>query len=529
MNEGWENLHWNENHPYAGRWIARIREQIISQGGSPQQALASAYTSRFKEIPIISYIPLQKLMTFSPVFFEIQTILNDNSGVYLVGGAVRDALTGRVSHDLDFVCKSNAKQIARKTAAALQADYFPLDLERGIYRVIHHLPENQAEIIDFSELRGPDLEQDLVLRDFSINAMSVDLQSPNQLIDPLGGAQALRDHLLTACSPNSFIQDPIRVLRGIRFAAEWNFRLEDHTRRWMKTAAPFLAETTIERRRDELMKILASGRPDTALRALDWLNALEYVLPGFQATRQEYGKEWWNNLLSQINSIKMLLAVLAVDHPHEQAGDWVSGLVAMKLGRFKTELSRHILDPIQPNYQRIAMIYLGMLCSGMAKENAANGFIDKLGVKLKFSRREIDYLSNFAICRQDCSDLAQNPRLPTPVDIYRYYLKRGSTGVDAVFGFLGEMHAKTRFAADQSIFTTAVDLGQALLDGWWNHQEWINPEAVIDGNDIIHALKISAGPEVGKWLDLIKEKQVAGKIHSRQQALDWVKSEFERS
>ncbi len=85
--------------------------------------------------------------------------------------------------------------------------------------------------------RGPDLESDLRKRDFTINAMALDMHQPEALIDPLGGAKDLHARLLRPCSPTSFEDDPLRILRCVRLAVEYELRILPETRRLLKPGA----------------------------------------------------------------------------------------------------------------------------------------------------------------------------------------------------------------------------------------------------------------------------------------------------
>src|SRR5512147_2618034 len=106
--------------PYAGRWVARVRGKIVAQGGTPEQALHAAQTSRHKEKPEIIYMPVP--FSYSPLIDKVRDILPDQE-VYLVGGAVRDILLNRLSPDLDFAMPSKGISLARRVANALNADF----------------------------------------------------------------------------------------------------------------------------------------------------------------------------------------------------------------------------------------------------------------------------------------------------------------------------------------------------------------------------------------------------------------------
>ncbi|HSK88984.1 MAG TPA: hypothetical protein VK880_11525, partial [Anaerolineales bacterium] len=106
--------------PYAGRWVARLNGQIIAQGGTPEQALRAARSSRHKERIELVFMPIP--FSYSPLIDRVRDALPDQE-LYLVGGAVRDMLLKRSSPDLDFAVPSNGIALARRVANALHAGF----------------------------------------------------------------------------------------------------------------------------------------------------------------------------------------------------------------------------------------------------------------------------------------------------------------------------------------------------------------------------------------------------------------------
>ena len=203
--------------PYAGRWVARLRGRIIAQGDTPEQALHAAQLSRHKEKPEIVYMPVP--FSYSPLIDKVREILPDQE-IYLVGGAMRDMLLGRSSHDLDFALPANGISLARRVANALKADFLALDQERDTGRVIFTEADGTRTFLDFATYRGRDLKEDLHARDFTINAIAFDLRT-RTLLDPLNGTSDLRAKIIRACSSTSFsgsleCSGMRRILRGRR-------------------------------------------------------------------------------------------------------------------------------------------------------------------------------------------------------------------------------------------------------------------------------------------------------------------------
>ncbi|BDV42611.1 cytidine(C)-cytidine(C)-adenosine (A)]-adding enzyme [Geotalea uraniireducens] len=186
-------------------------------------------------------------------------------GAYLVGGCLRDLLLGRPVADLDLA--GGPADLPRRFAARAGGSFFWLDEARGHGRVVIKAAGG-AVTFDFAPLRGADLAADLRLRDFTINALAVPLVADGALVDPLGGEADLARRLVRACSPQSFADDPLRLVRAFRFAATLGFALEPATAAAIPLHAPLLARVAGERLRDELFAILAVPEPGPFLRAM---------------------------------------------------------------------------------------------------------------------------------------------------------------------------------------------------------------------------------------------------------------------
>jgi tRNA nucleotidyltransferase/poly(A) polymerase len=323
---------------YAGRWIARLRGRVIAQGGTPDQARRAAQ-SRYKETPEIIFMPTHFPLNFPPILDSVRAALPDSLTVYLAGGAMRDALLGRRVHDLDFIVEREAIKIARGVANSLKADFYPLDTERDTGRVIVTDEDGSRTVMDFAALRGPDLEADLLGRDFTLNAIALNLRD-NTFHDPLGGAQDLKEKRLRACSPSAFADDPVRILRGVRLAANFGFSILAETRKAMKSAAGLLGRISPERMRDELLRILEGAQPATCMCALDLLGALDGFLPelsGLKGVAQPapHVHDVWEHTLAVLKHLEALLMALAPDYNPELASDLHTGLMVLRIGRYR--------------------------------------------------------------------------------------------------------------------------------------------------------------------------------------------------
>ena len=170
------------------------------------------------------------------------------SGTYLVGGAVRDALLQRQRDylDLDFVLPELAIEIAKKIANCYQAGFVVLDRKRQIARVV--FPQGT---VDFALQEGNSLVKDLQRRDFTVNAIAYDPHTA-ELFDPVGGLVDLKSRLLKMISPANLVDDPLRLLRAYRQAAQLDFTIEAETRSTICQLAPLLGKIAAERVQTEL-------------------------------------------------------------------------------------------------------------------------------------------------------------------------------------------------------------------------------------------------------------------------------------
>jgi poly(A) polymerase len=194
---------------------------------------------------------------------------------YLVGGAVRDALLKRKASDFDWLV-TEPENIAREVADRLGGSVFPLDEERGFWRVV-------AGDVTRDYLRlDSDLEANLRERDFSINAIAA--KPDGGLIDPFNGQDDLKSRTVRMTHKENLYSDPLRVLRAARFAATLGFKLEPQTLQVCKSVVQQQLEGTLsipawERVAEELDKIILSERAASGLKLLDNMQALDLYLP----------------------------------------------------------------------------------------------------------------------------------------------------------------------------------------------------------------------------------------------------------
>jgi tRNA nucleotidyltransferase (CCA-adding enzyme) len=184
-------------------------------------------------------------------------------GTALVGGAVRDALLGRLGTrpDLDLVVSGGAIQLARDLARQQGGTCVVLDGERDMARLVL-----DGWTIDLTRQQGPDLNADLLRRDYSANALALPLDEGGRLLDPTDGLEALRQGRLVAVSEANLLDDPLRLLRGVRLAWELGLQLDATSLGWMQDHAGQLSSVAGERVLAELQRLAACSEGHQGLR-----------------------------------------------------------------------------------------------------------------------------------------------------------------------------------------------------------------------------------------------------------------------
>lgn len=217
----------------------------------------------------------------------------NNTPAYVVGGYVRDSILGRKSKDIDIVVVGNGIEMAHKVAAALgrntKVSFFEnfgtamlrcedYEIEFVGARKESYRRESRKPIVE-----NGTLEDDQLRRDFTINALAISLNKSDygQIVDPFNGIRDLEDKIIkTPTDPSqTFSDDPLRMIRGIRFSTQLNFKIESKTLAAITADRERIKIVSSERINDELNKILMSPKPSIGFKLLECTGLLEIIFP----------------------------------------------------------------------------------------------------------------------------------------------------------------------------------------------------------------------------------------------------------
>ena len=241
--------------------------------------------------PISRHIVSPDLRRLPTITTKLASLLSEwNVEGHLVGGAVRDALMGKDAEDLDITVHGDAGQVGQMIAAALGGYLAHLNDDLHVARVALD-DADWSGYIDVATMRGGSIDSDLHKRDFSINAMAIPLESMSarasayQVVDPFGGQRDLDDGVLRMVSPAALDEDPVRMMRGARLAAQSGFSVEPDTAVAIRARAPAICDAPPERVRDELMRLLQASNACYGVRLLDDLGLLCAIIPELEEAK----------------------------------------------------------------------------------------------------------------------------------------------------------------------------------------------------------------------------------------------------
>ncbi|MGD8813231.1 MAG: HD domain-containing protein [Anaerolineales bacterium] len=479
---------------------------------------------------------------FSTPLFETLADLSEDRKIWLVGGALRDHFMGRTAIDLDFAVEQDARKLARRYADVIGGKYFDLDRERDTGRVILLQHDGGRRVIDFARLRGRNIQSDLLDRDFTINALAVPLGSPDELIDPTEGLQDLRDGILRSCHPNAFQRDPVRVLRVVRIAMQFHFRIEAKTLQQARHALEGLAQISSERIRDELMRMLALQRPARALRVLDHMGGLKFILPELDALKgiqqpASHDYDAWEHSLAVVDRLSHLLSVLVDDPDPDESGNLVLAQASGALGRFRDALRKHLDIELSVGRSAKQLLILAALYHDVGKgamrgigiqEEAAFHGHENRGAEMIMARAEALHLSRVEIERLGLIvqhhmrlEWLERENLITARAVYRFYRQAREAGVDSILVSLADCLGKFASGVPEDIWKMRVETARILLSAFLeNRNQDVDPEPLLRGSDLITELELNPGPRVGYLLEAIREAQACKEINTYDEAID---------
>ncbi len=422
------------------------------------------------------------------------------AGLYLVGGALRDLLRGAAPKDWDVVVIGDpAPALAHFTALSGRP---PVLLGKERNETTWRFPLTEIEV-DLTA--APDLNADLRRRDFTINAMALELAT-GELFDPLGGAADLSAGLIRA-NPGALAADPLRMLRAHRFAATLDYRIDEATAAQIAAAPQTISGSAVERVAEELDRLLAAPRAARELAAMRANRLLFAALPEMLpidglAQNNFHHTDVLSHVLEAVaagDDFESLRGLLGGALPEISSGDHLL---------FKWAVLLHDLGKAQTRTEGAdGKIHF------YGHEIVSERLVIALAERLRFSHERRDRLARLARFHLRFLSLHKTHTSPTA---FRRLVRDLSTDLPLLILLALADKSATRGAGSSNTVAAIAELAREALRVYdAEHQHLHHLPKLIDGLSACAILGIKPGPALGRALDALLEKQIEGAVNDR--------------
>jgi poly(A) polymerase len=427
--------------------------------------------------------------------------------LYLVGGSVRDAVLGRLTTDLDFTTDAGpdrVQQIVRPWADAIWdtgIEYGTIGVGKAGQRleITTFRADSYDQVSRNPQVRfGDRLEDDLLRRDFTVNAMAVRITAdgPGEFLDPLGGLAAVQQRMLdTPAAPSvSFGDDPLRMLRAARFVSQLEFGVADRVREAMDSMAPQLGRITVERVAAELDKMLLGADPVAGIELMVQTGLGEVVLPEIGGMQMAIDEHHQHKDVYQ-HSLTVLRQAIALEDEPDLVLRWAA--LVHDIGKPATR--RHESDG------GVSFHHHEVVGAKMVRKRLR---------ALKYSKQMVDDVSGLVYLHLRFHGYGEGRW--TDSAVRRYVADAGP--------LLPRLHklvradCTTRNKRRAALLQANYDGLEARITDLAAREDLARVRPDLDGNEIMDLLGISAGPEVGEAWSHLKELRLDRGPLSREEA-----------
>jgi poly(A) polymerase len=468
-------------------------------------------------------VTLADSLAEAPAVQAARKALAGREDAWIVGGATRDAALGREVKDVDIAVGSEGRDAARAIAKVAGGVAFELSQEFGTWRA---LSGDRAWHVDVTRLRGSNIESDLALRDFTVNAIGVPLANPGaEPLDPHGGLADLERRQLRAVSELSFADDPLRILRAARLASGLDLEVDAGTVELARRDASRAAEPAGERQLAEWRLLISGPDPIRGLELLDQLGATASVLPELEALRGVVQNPN-HHLDVHGHTVEVLRNLLEIERDLDRyAGQAAQGVAEL------------LSEPLADGFLRGDALRLGAVLHDIGKpatrQEHEGGFVsfighDREGAELvrgvcerwSASRSLSRHLEALTLHHLHLGFMA--PERPLSRQrLYEYLRDTEPVAADVtLLSVADRLSARgTGPTAAPEMIEAHLELAREVLP---HALEWHRegpPRTPIAGDELAAALGIEEGPTLGRLLEEVRKGVFAGEVETPEDAV----------
>jgi poly(A) polymerase len=442
--------------------------------------------------------------------------------IWLVGGFLRSIYlpypsSEMSSIDFDFCVEKNAFSVAKEFAKKTSSKFIVLDERQASFRVILKR-RGKIYTYDYTLMRGANLYEDLALRDFSINTLAVNLNNKRlRIIDYFGARKDLKKKVIRVIKEEVFFDDPLRILRGFTFMANYGFRIAKRTEDAMVKFKGFLKNVSGERINEELFKILSSPFSFRTIKKMSNLRIIDEVIPYLEKTRDIYQGAYhhldvWQHSLETLRAFEFL---------------------SKKVSAENEDIYRYLNEELAQSRKRVQILKLACLLHDIGKpfakkekdkrtifhthEKIGRDLAEEIANNLRLSFREREVLKKSIYWHLRPGYLADAVK-PSPRAVYRFFRDTEDEGVGVILLSLSDWRATRGPLTDEKRRIKHEKVMFGLIDYYFKEKKKVPLPKIVDGFWVMRRFKLPPSPLVGKILKKIKEEQALGEVSNKREA-----------
>lgn len=444
----------------------------------------------------------------------LELLKNYDEDIYLVGGAVRDYLLGKTTCDKDILV-NNAESFAKEFARKNNATFITLDSENKIYRVVLR---NKINYFDITEPIEGSLEKDLRRRDFTINAIAINLKT-KEIIDINNGQEDIKNRVIRSISEDNLVDDPLRILRAFRFSATLGFEIEQGTLEQIKRHKDLILNPAKERVNYEILKLFQGEyTPQVLLMASD---IIELLYPVFTDVKKvpkntHHHLGLYEHSVETVNQIQQIYNTCSdevKEHMNKVDFGGFSRLAHLKFAGFFHDIGKFSTWTIEGDRHRF--IKHDDVGSKMAKEILKQN---------KFSKKQIEYITSMIKNHIYPSQVVSAENINDKIYM-RYIRKMEDNVIDNIILAQADRLSARGSAITDDIVKDNIDRLNKLLEFYIMIKPKLKPiPKLLTGQEIMEIKNIPQSPILGKIISALKEEQSEGNILTKAEAVEFVKN-----
>lgn len=446
---------------------------------------------------------------------KVLELLKDyDEDIYLVGGAVRDYLLGKTTCDKDILV-NNAESFAKEFARKNNATFITLDSENKIYRVVLR---DKINYLDITEPIEGSLEKDLRRRDFTINAIAINLKT-KEIIDINNGQEDIKNRVIRSISEDNLVDDPLRILRAFRFSATLGFEIEQGTLEQIKRHKDLILNPAKERVNYEILKLFQGEyTPQVLLMASD---IIELLYPVFTDVKKvpkntHHHLGLYEHSVETVNQIQQIYNTCSdevKEHMNKVDFGGFSRLAHLKFAGFFHDIGKFSTWTIEGDRHRF--IKHDDVGSKMAKEILKQN---------KFSKKQIEYITSMIKNHIYPSQVVSAENINDKIYM-RYIRKMEDNVIDNIILAQADRLSARGSAITDDIVKDNIDRLNKLLEFYIMIKPKLKPiPKLLTGQEIMEIKNIPQSPILGKIISALKEEQSEGNILTKAEAVEFVKN-----